>query len=106
MDASGDSDATYIIRSGAAAESRLELLARICWPATEQFLHRRGALRGRVLDVGCGSGDVAVRMIAALMDCARASGTVSTLLRFVQVTGRWRLSRGNANRPNIFGAFR
>ena len=32
MDASGDSDATYIIRSGAAAESRLELLARICWP--------------------------------------------------------------------------
>jgi 2-polyprenyl-3-methyl-5-hydroxy-6-metoxy-1,4-benzoquinol methylase len=63
-----NSDATYIIRSGAAAESRLELLARICWPATEQFLHRRSAIRGRVLDVGCGSGDVAMRMIAAGAD--------------------------------------
>ena len=69
-------------------------------------LHRSGALLGRVLDVGCGSGDVAVRMIAALMDYPRASGTVSMLPRFVQVSGRWRLSRGNANRPNIFGAFR
>lgn len=68
MNAPGHSDASYIIRSGAAAESRLELLARICWPATEQFLHRCGALRGRVLDVGCGSGDVAVRMIAAGAD--------------------------------------
>jgi 2-polyprenyl-3-methyl-5-hydroxy-6-metoxy-1,4-benzoquinol methylase len=65
MNAPGHSRTSYIIRSGAAAESRLELLARICWPATEQFLHRRGALRGRVLDVGCGAGDVAVRMIAA-----------------------------------------
>lgn len=68
MNAPGHSDTTYIIRSGAAAESRLELLARICWPATEQFLHRRGAFRGRVLDVGCGSGDVAMRMIAAGAD--------------------------------------
>ncbi|MGB2811477.1 MAG: class I SAM-dependent methyltransferase, partial [Mycobacterium sp.] len=68
MNAPGHSRTSYIIRSGAAAESRLELLARICWPATEQFLHRRGALRGRVLDVGCGAGDVAVRMIAAGAD--------------------------------------
>lgn len=68
MNAPGHSDASYIIRSGAAAAARLELLARICWPATEQFLHRHGTLRGRVLDVGCGSGDVAVRMIAAGAD--------------------------------------
>ncbi len=68
MNAPGHSHGTYIIRSGAAAESRLELLARICWPATEKFLQRHGAFRGRVLDVGCGSGDVAMRMIAAGAD--------------------------------------
>ena len=68
MNAPGHSDSSYIIRSGAAAESRLELLARICWPATQQFLHRRGTLHGRGLDVGCGSGDVAMRVITAGAD--------------------------------------
>ena len=85
MNAPGHSDSSYIIRSGAAAESRLELLARICWPTTEQFLHRRGPLHGRVLDVGCGSGDVAMRMITAGADAAVGIDINAEVVAFAQV---------------------
>jgi SAM-dependent methyltransferase len=59
-------DATYMIRSGVGALERLELIARLCAPATLAFLTRTGALGApRFLDVGCGIGDVAVRAAAA-----------------------------------------
>lgn len=59
-------DATYVIRSGVGALERLELIARLCAPATLAFLARTGALGApRFLDVGCGIGDVAVRAAAA-----------------------------------------
>jgi 2-polyprenyl-3-methyl-5-hydroxy-6-metoxy-1,4-benzoquinol methylase len=58
-------DATYVIRTGAAARDRLELIARLCWPTTEGFLERRGAFGvARIVDVGCGIGDVASRLAA------------------------------------------
>jgi SAM-dependent methyltransferase len=59
-------DATYVIRSGVGALERLELIARLCAPATLAFLGRTGALGApRFLDVGCGVGDVAVQAAAA-----------------------------------------
>jgi 2-polyprenyl-3-methyl-5-hydroxy-6-metoxy-1,4-benzoquinol methylase len=56
-------DASYVIRTGAAARDRLELIARLLWPTTESFLTRSGAFGvARFVDVGCGIGDVAPRM--------------------------------------------
>jgi SAM-dependent methyltransferase len=56
-------DASYVIRSGTVAFERLELIARLLWPTSEQLLARAGAFEGRrFLDVGCGIGDVAARV--------------------------------------------
>jgi SAM-dependent methyltransferase len=56
-------DSSYVIQSGAAAHDRLELIARLFWPTTEAFLARHDALAvDRFLDVGCGIGDVAMRV--------------------------------------------
>jgi SAM-dependent methyltransferase len=56
-------DASYVIRSGAEAHDRLELIARLFWPTTETFLDRTGAFAvSRFVDVGCGIGDVACRV--------------------------------------------
>jgi SAM-dependent methyltransferase len=60
-------DASYVIRTGAGARDRLDLIARLFWPTTEPFLTRNDALGGgRFLDVGCGIGDVASRIGGAL----------------------------------------
>jgi SAM-dependent methyltransferase len=59
-------DASYVIRSGAGAHERLELIARLFWPTTETFLARADAFGvARFLDVGCGIGDVTCRVGAA-----------------------------------------
>jgi SAM-dependent methyltransferase len=56
-------DASYVIRSGAGARERLELIARLFWPTTETFLDDVGALDvTRFVDVGCGSGAVTCRL--------------------------------------------
>src|SRR5215210_6107710 len=57
----------YVLRGGRAGAERLRLLNRVKWPTTEPLL-RAACLRAGMscLDVGCGSGDVTVR-IAALV---------------------------------------
>ena len=56
-------DSGYVIRSGAGAHDRLELIARLFWPTTEAFLDRAGAFGGGTfVDVACGIGDVTCRM--------------------------------------------
>lgn len=76
-------DASYVIQSGAPARERLELIARLFWPTTEELLTRHGAFGARrFLDVGCGIGDVAARVGDALgvdinaevIDAARERG--------------------------------
>jgi len=58
-----DEGSSYVIRSGAEARERLELIARLFWPTTETFLAGLGALdAGRFVDVGCGIGDVTCRI--------------------------------------------
>lgn len=50
----------YVIRGGLEGRERLRILSRVMRPATENLLHRAGIRPGMaVLDVGCGSGDVA-----------------------------------------------
>lgn len=92
MSEPGD-DATYVIRSGAAALERLELIARLFRPSSLEWLETNAAFGvGRFLDVGCGIGDVAGltalagasevlgidvndEVVAAATERARAAGT-------------------------------
>jgi 2-polyprenyl-3-methyl-5-hydroxy-6-metoxy-1,4-benzoquinol methylase len=71
---SPDEAASYVIRSGAEAHDRLELIARLFWPTTATFLDRAGAFEAsRFVDVGCGVGDVACRVAAR---AAQGSGAL------------------------------
>ena len=81
-------DATYVIRTGAAALDRLELIARLFWPTTEAFLARNDLPEAaRFVDVGCGIGDVASRLGAAGIRRARRR--------------RERRGRGCSRRPHV-----
>jgi ubiquinone/menaquinone biosynthesis C-methylase UbiE len=61
---------SYVLRGGEAGAERLRLLNRAKWPTTEPLLTRAGLQVGmRVLDVGCGSGEVTLKM-AALVGAA------------------------------------
>jgi len=55
----------YIIAGGVAGKQRLEAIARALWPTTAALLTDAGVGRGmRVLDLGCGGGDVAFKLAA------------------------------------------
>ena len=56
----GDSDSGYELGSGGAELERLELQGRALAPATRMIFAEAGIRPGmRVLDLGCGAGDVA-----------------------------------------------
>jgi ubiquinone/menaquinone biosynthesis C-methylase UbiE len=67
MDTDQTPDATYVLGSSARELERLSAQARLYEPLTRQFFRDAGVEAGmRVLDVGCGGGDVsflAARMI-------------------------------------------
>jgi ubiquinone/menaquinone biosynthesis C-methylase UbiE len=55
----------YVPRGGRAGAERLRLLNRVKWPTTEPLLRAAGLRAGiSCLDVGCGSGDVTLKMAA------------------------------------------
>ncbi|HET8664746.1 MAG TPA: methyltransferase domain-containing protein [Nocardioides sp.] len=54
-----DDDHHYLIRGGREGRERLRVLGRVMRPTTLSLLERAGVTSGmRVLDVGCGGGDV------------------------------------------------
>jgi ubiquinone/menaquinone biosynthesis C-methylase UbiE len=53
----------YVIRGGVQGRERLRLLSRVMWPTTSDLLGRVGVgPSARCLDLGCGGGDVTVRL--------------------------------------------
>jgi SAM-dependent methyltransferase len=55
----------YVLRGGQAGAERLHLLNRVKWPTTEPLLRSAGLRAGMsCLDVGCGGGDVTLKMAA------------------------------------------
>ena len=64
---------SYVLRGGQAGAERLRLINRVKWPTSERLLGTAGLRAGmRVLDFGCGSGEVTRRMAALV----RAEGEV------------------------------
>ncbi len=59
----GGKRSSYVLRGGAAGAARLAVLGRVFWPTTHALLERVGVRSGmRVLDLGCGSGQVSVEL--------------------------------------------
>jgi ubiquinone/menaquinone biosynthesis C-methylase UbiE len=57
----------YVLRGGRAGAERLRLLNRVKWPTTEPLLRAAGLRAGMsCLDVGCGGGDVTLKMAAVV----------------------------------------
>lgn len=66
---------TYIIRGGVEGQKRLEVLARVLWPTTTRLLAEAGLAPGMAcLDLGCGGGDVALRLAASVGAQGRVIG--------------------------------
>jgi SAM-dependent methyltransferase len=71
----------YVLRGGRDGADRLRLLNRVKWPTTEPLLKAAGLRAGMsCLDVGCGGGDVTLKMAAVVgaegrvvgLDCDRS----------------------------------
>lgn len=59
---------TYIIESGKTGSDRLEILANATWEFSKRFLESSGlAPQMKVLDIGCGNGEIARRYSSELM---------------------------------------
>jgi ubiquinone/menaquinone biosynthesis C-methylase UbiE len=77
----------YVLRGGRAGAERLHLLNRAKWPTTEQLLSSVGLRAGmRCLDLGCGSGDVTLKMVALVGEGGEVVGVDSAqaLLRLAE----------------------
>src|SRR5918992_6274264 len=91
---------SYVLRGGRAGAERLRLLNRVKWPTTEQLLGAAGLRAGMsCLDVGCGSGDVTLKM-AALVE---AEGNVVGVDRDQAIL---RLAGQEAERQGLSVTFR
>jgi SAM-dependent methyltransferase len=90
----------YVLRGGREGAERLRLLNRVKWPTTESLLRAAGLRAGMsCLDVGCGSGDVTLKMVGLV----GAEGNVVGVDRDQTIL---RLARQEAERQGLPVTFR
>jgi SAM-dependent methyltransferase len=90
----------YVLRGGLAGAERLRLLNRVKWPTTEPLLGAAGLRAGMsCLDVGCGGGDVTLKMAAIV----GAEGNVVGVDRDEAIL---RLAEQEAERQSLSVTFR
>src|SRR3712207_4589392 len=90
----------YVLRGGRAGAERLRLLNRVKWPTTKPLLRAAGLRAGMsCLDVGCGSGDVTLKMVGLV----GAEGSVVGVDRDQTIL---RLARQEAERQGLPVTFR
>ena len=90
----------YVLRGGRAGAERLHLLNRVKWPTTESLLRAAGLGAGmRCLDVGCGSGDVTLKMAAI-------AGTEGNVVGVDRDQSILRLAEQEAKRQGLLVTFR
>ena len=88
------------MRGGRAGAERLRLLNRVKWPTTQPLLVAAGLRAGMsCLDVGCGGGDVTLKMAATV----GAEGRVSGVDRDREIL---RLAESEADRQGFSATFR
>jgi 2-polyprenyl-3-methyl-5-hydroxy-6-metoxy-1,4-benzoquinol methylase len=87
-----ESPTEYILATGEAAASRLEMLEDIFGPHSRQLLGKAGLCKGlRVADIGCGTGLVSLwiatqvgaegRVVGVDMSCEQSEGSASECRR-------------------------
>ena len=90
----------YVLRRGGEGARRLRLLARVKWPSTRALLRRAGLRPGmRCLDVGCGTGEVTVKMSRLVEPGGKAVG-IDIDRAFIQY------ARSEAERLSLRAVFR
>jgi ubiquinone/menaquinone biosynthesis C-methylase UbiE len=90
----------YALRGGRAGAERLRLLNRVKWPTTQPLLVAAGLRAGMsCLDVGCGGGDVTLKMAATV----GAEGRVVGADRDREIL---RLAEREAERQGLSATFR
>jgi SAM-dependent methyltransferase len=90
---------SYIIQGGQEGADRLKVLAEATWPTTEPFLREAGLCPGaRCLDVGCGNGDLSLRLASLLGGSGELVG-VDFDPRVIKIA---RQNAAQANRPVRF----
>ena len=83
----------YVLRGGRAGAERLRLLNRVKWPTTEPLLRAAGLRAGiSCLDVGCGGGDVTLKMAAIVGVEGNVVGVDrdEAILRLAKQEAEWR----------------
>lgn len=98
--------ATYIIRGGRIGRERLRVLSEVMAPGTASLLDRIGIRPGfRVLDVGCGGGDVATVLSAHAGAGGRVVG-IDIDAEAVAIARAEAAERGVAGISYVVGDFR
>jgi SAM-dependent methyltransferase len=66
---------SYVIQGGEQGKARLRILSHALWPTTLNLINRTGIKTGMAcLDVGCGGGDVTLKMAGLVGASGRVTG--------------------------------
>ena len=92
-----DETSSYILRGGDDGAARLRILGEATRPTTLRLLERAGLAAGmRVLDAGCGSGEVTAEMVRIVGRSGRVTAIDADPVLLEHARARVRAAGGNA----------